>query len=203
MNVLILAIGLMLFGTAAFAQGESPARVVLETTKGTIVIELETGAAPATTASFLENVDTGVYNGAIFHRVIPNFMIQGGGFLADMTEIKTEKLLRNEADNGLKNLRGTVAMARRGDPHSASIQFFINVADNPALDHTSKSQQGWGYAVFGRVIEGMEVADAIVAVPRGQRGAFGDVPETPVVIESARRWRAPEAVEATPAADER
>lgn len=190
MKGLILLVALMLFGTAAFAQSSAPARVVLDTSLGRIVLELDAEAAPITTASFLENVDAGTYDGSIFHRVIPGFMVQAGGFLPDMTEIKTDKLLPNEADNGLKNLRGTVAMARRGDPDSASIQFFINIADNPALDHTDKSRAGWGYAVFGRVVEGMDVADAIVAVPRGQRGIHGDVPETPVVINTAKRSEA-------------
>lgn len=194
MNSLIVLLSLMLLGTAAFAQTDSPERVVLTTNHGEIVIELETAAAPITTQSFLENVDAGTYDGSIFHRVIPNFMIQGGGFGPDMTQIETDKLLTNEADNGLKNLRGTVAMARRADPDSASIQFFINVADNGALDHTEKSRQGWGYAVFGRVIEGMDVADVISRVPRGRSGAFNDVPETPVVIESAKRWQAPESI---------
>lgn len=202
MNSLALLIGLMFLGTAAFAQSESPQRVVLETNHGRIVIELEAAAAPATSKSFLENVDAGVYDGSIFHRVLPGFMIQGGGFLPDMTQIETDKALVNEADNGLKNLRGTVAMARRPDPHSASIQFFINVADNSSLNHTSKTPQGWGYAVFGRVVEGMEVADAIVAVPRGRRGGHGDVPETAVVISTAKRAEGPGVEEAAPVADE-
>ena len=114
-------------------------------------------------------------------------MIQGGGFMPGMKKIPTDKSLLNEADNGLKNLRGTVAMARMPSPHSASIQFFINLVDNDFLDHTGKTQQGWGYAVFGQVVEGMEIADAISKVARGQSGPFGDVPTEPVVIESAKR----------------
>jgi len=187
MKSLILVLGLLFFGTAAFAQSASPERVVLQTNHGKIVIELDLAKAPRSSKSFLENVDAGIYNGSIFHRVIPNFMIQGGGFLPEMKPIETDKALINEADNGLKNLRGTVAMARRADPDSASIQFFVNVVDNAALDHTSKSPQGWGYAVFGRVVEGMDVADAISKVARGRFGAFGDVPDSPVVVESAKR----------------
>ncbi len=193
MKGLVLLLGVLLIGTAAFAQGESAGfteaveQVVLETNHGTIVLEIDLMNAPITGKSFLENVDAGTYKGSIFHRVIPNFMIQGGGFIPGMKPIETDKSLRNEADNGLKNLRGTAAMARRRDPDSASIQFFINVVDNVALDHTSKSPAGWGYAVFARVVEGMEVADAISKVPSGQSGAYGDVPEQLVVIESAKR----------------
>jgi len=187
MKGLMFLFGVMVFGVAAFGQGENPARVVLETNLGRMVIELDTAAAPVTASSFLANVDAGIYDGSIFHRVIPGFMIQGGGFSKDLEMIPTDKNLVNEADNGLKNLRGTIAMARKPDPNSASIQFFINLVDNKALDHTAKTPQGWGYAVFGRVIEGMEVADAIALVPRGQVGAMGDVPKEPVVIESAKR----------------
>ena len=197
MKSLVLLIGILCFGVAAFAQSEPPQtaqpaqRVALETNHGRIVIELDAAAAPITVESFLENVDAGTYDGSIFHRVIPGFMVQGGGFKPGMKEIETDKALRNEADNGLKNLRGTVAMARRQDPDSASIQFYINVVDNPALDHKDKSVRGWGYAVFGKVVEGMEVADAISKVPRGRSGPFGDVPTTDVVIESANRVEVP------------
>jgi cyclophilin family peptidyl-prolyl cis-trans isomerase len=183
--LLMAAVGLL--GAAAFAQSTTSEKVALQTNHGRIVIELDAEKAPATVASFLDNVDAGVYDGTIFHRVIPNFMVQGGGFNAELQLIPTDKSLRNEADNGLKNLRGTVAMARRGDPHSASIQFFINLVDNDFLDHTAKTPEGWGYAVFGRVVEGMEVADAIAAVPRGQVGPMGDLPNEAVVIEGARR----------------
>ena len=196
MKSLILLAAVLLIGTAAFAEGETgaepateptPERVALDTSKGTIVLELDLAKAPITARSFLENVDAGTYDGLIFHRVIPNFMIQGGGFTQDMKPLPTDKRLKNEADNGLKNLRGTVAMSRRADPDSASIQFFINVVDNEALDHTSRTPQGWGYAVFARVVEGMEVADAISLVPRGQVGPFGDVPNEAVVIKTAKR----------------
>ncbi len=187
MKSLMLFLGFLFFGTAAFAQSDLAERVVLETNHGTIVIELDRENAPITVDSFLENVDAGTYEGSLFHRVMPNFMIQGGGFMPEMKPIESDKSVTNEADNGLENLRGTVAMARRADPHSASIQFFINVVDNVALNHTSKTPQGWGYAVFGRVVEGMDVADAISKVARGRVGAFGDVPDEPVVIESAKR----------------
>ncbi|MFQ5525013.1 MAG: peptidylprolyl isomerase [Thermoanaerobaculia bacterium] len=195
MKELLLLAGIMLFGVAASGQTEAAEQVVLETNHGRIVIELDEAAAPVTTASFLENVDAGTYDGSIFHRVIPDFMVQGGGFSPELQLIPTDKSLLNEADNGLKNLRGTVAMARRGDPHSASIQFFINLVDNGFLDHTEKTPQGWGYAVFGRIVEGMEVADAIAEVPRGQRGPMGDVPVEAVVIESAKRASAEEPAE--------
>ncbi len=165
----------------------APARVALETSKGRIVLELDAAKAPLTVASFLENVDSSFYEGTIFHRVIPNFMIQGGGFTATLQPKPTEKLLENEADNGLANVRGSVAMARRGDPHSASVQFFVNIADNEFLNHSAKTMQGWGYTVFGRVVEGMEVVDAIAAVETAQRGPMGDVPVEAVVIESAAR----------------
>ncbi len=187
MKVVVLLIGMGIFGLAAFGQPNLAEKVVLETNHGRMVIELDAEKAPQTVKSFLENVDSGIYEGSLFHRVIPNFMIQGGGFTKDFKLIPTDKVLTNEADNGLKNLRGTVAMARKGDPHSASIQFFVNVIDNDFLDHTAKTQQGWGYAVFGRVVEGMEVADAIAAVPRGRVGSMGDVPNEAVVIESAKR----------------
>ena len=157
MKSLMFLLGFLLFGAVVFAQSDSAERAVLETIHGTIVIELDRKNAPITVESFLENVDAGTYEGSIFHRVIPNFMIQGGGFMPGLKPIETDKSLLNEADNGLKNLRGTVAMARRQDPDSASIQFFINVVDNVALDHTSKSPRGWGYAVFGRVVEGIRI----------------------------------------------
>ncbi|MCP4201600.1 MAG: peptidyl-prolyl cis-trans isomerase [bacterium] len=187
MKGLMLILGVLFLGTAVFAQGDSAEQVVLETNHGRIVLEVDLKNAPKTGQSFLDNVDAGTYDGLIFHRVIPDFMIQGGGFTREMKPVPTDKSLMNEADNGLKNLRGTVAMARRQDPHSASIQFFINVVDNAALDHTGKTPQGWGYTVFARVVEGMEVADAITEVPRGQVGPFRDVPEEPVIIESAKR----------------
>jgi peptidylprolyl isomerase/peptidyl-prolyl cis-trans isomerase B (cyclophilin B) len=158
-------------------------RVLIETSKGNITVELFPGQAPQSAGNFINYVKTGFYDGLIFHRVIPGFMIQGGGMTADMVEKPKNAPIQNEADNGLKNLRGTLAMARTGEPHSASSQFFINVADNAFLNHRGKSFEGWGYAVFGQVVDGMDVVDAIVAVPRGNRGMNGDVPLEPVVMQ--------------------
>ena len=156
--------------------------MLIETGKGNITVELFPGNAPISTENFLKHVNSGFYDGTIFHRVIPGFMIQGGGMLPDMTEKPRGTPITNEADNGLKNLRGTLAMARTMEPHSATSQFFINVADNYPLNHRGKSVEGWGYAVFGQVVDGMEAVDAIVAVPRGNRGPHGDVPLEPVVM---------------------
>jgi len=167
---------------AAAGQPANP-RVLIETSKGNITVEVLPGQAPQSAANFLGYVKDGFYDGTLFHRVIPNFMIQGGGMLPDMTEKSKGTPIQNEADNGLKNLRGTLAMARTGDPHSAFSQFFINVADNAFLDHRGKTPQGWGYAVFGQVVDGMDVVDAIVAVPRGNRGPHGDVPVEPIVMQ--------------------
>jgi len=171
-------------------EGASPAesahpRVTLETSKGAIVIELMPDKAPATVENFLGYVESGHYDGTIFHRVIPDFMIQGGGFTADLQQKPTRDPIRNEADNGLKNLRGTLAMARTSDPHSATSQFFINVVDNHYLDHTAKTARGWGYTVFAEVVDGMDVVDAIAKVPTTRRGGMSDVPQEPVVIEKA------------------
>jgi peptidylprolyl isomerase/peptidyl-prolyl cis-trans isomerase B (cyclophilin B) len=157
--------------------------VLIETGKGNITVELFPGNAPKTVENFLAHVNAGFYDGTIFHRVIPGFMIQGGGMLPDMSEKPRGTMIQNEADNGLKNLRGTLAMARTGDPHSATAQFFINVSDNYFLNHRGKSVEGWGYAVFGQVVDGMGVVDAIVVVPRGDRGPHGDVPTEAVVMK--------------------
>ena len=162
-------------------------QVELVTTMGTVVIELDPAAAPITVENFLAYVDAGFFDGTIFHRVIPGFMVQGGGFTPDMQQKPTNAPIKNEADNGLKNLRGTLAMARTGVVDSATAQFFINVVDNSFLDHSAKTVQGYGYAVFGKVVSGMEVVDAIVAVPTTSSGPFQDVPQTPIVIESATR----------------
>jgi cyclophilin family peptidyl-prolyl cis-trans isomerase len=172
---------------AAKAQGTTAAkpRVLLETSKGKIVLELNAEKAPKTVKNFLDYVKAGHYNGTIFHRVIPGFMIQGGGFTPDMTQKPTRPTIKNEADNGLKNERGTIAMARTPDPDSASSQFFINVADNASLNHRSKTPAGWGYAVFGKVVEGMDVADAIVKVPTTTKGPYQNVPVQAVVIQKA------------------
>jgi peptidylprolyl isomerase/peptidyl-prolyl cis-trans isomerase B (cyclophilin B) len=168
--------------TAPAAGQPANPRVLIETSKGNITVEVFPALAPQSAGNFLNYVKTGFYDGLIFHRVIPGFMIQGGGMAPDMTEKPRNAPIGNEADNGLRNLRGTLAMARTGDPHSASSQFFINVADNRFLDHRGKSPEGWGYAVFGQVVDGMDVVDAIVAVPRGNRGPHGDVPVDPVVM---------------------
>ncbi|MGK2952025.1 MAG: peptidylprolyl isomerase [Thiobacillus sp.] len=175
-------------GTQTVATGPAanqPAnpRVLIETSKGNITVEVFPGQAPQSAANFLGYVKDGFYDGTIFHRVIPNFMVQGGGMLPDMTEKSKGTPIQNEADNGLKNLRGTLAMARTGDPHSATSQFFINVADNAFLNHRGKSPEGWGYTVFGKVVDGMKVVDAIVAVPRGNRGPHGDVPVEPIAMQ--------------------
>ncbi len=163
-------------------------KVELTTSVGAIVLELDAGKAPQSVENFLKYVDAKHYDGTIFHRVIQNFMIQGGGFTEDMQRKKTRDPIGNEADNGLKNLRGTVAMARTGDPHSATAQFFINVKDNMFLNHRSKDSRGWGYTVFGRVVSGMDVVDKIRAAKTGAKGPFRkDAPVENVVITSARR----------------
>lgn len=158
--------------------------VVFETTLGTIQIELCPEQAPVTVENFLEYVDAGFYDGTIFHRVIPGFMLQGGGFAADMTRKPTRPAIKNEADNGLKNARGALSMARTSEVDSATSQFFVNVVDNAFLDH---GERDFGYAVFARVVEGMDVVDQIAAVETTTRGSYQDVPAEPVVIESARR----------------
>jgi len=160
-------------------------KVALNTNFGRIVLELDEVNAPKTTANFVSYVQSGHYNGTIFHRVIPNFMIQGGGFEANMNQKSTKAPIENEANNGLKNDVGTIAMARTQDPHSASAQFFINTKKNDFLNHSSKTVQGWGYAVFGKVVEGMDVVTAIEKVRTGNKGYHGDVPLEPVVIETA------------------
>lgn len=159
--------------------------IKLETTMGDIVLELNEEKAPITAANFIQYVRDGFYDGTVFHRVIDGFMIQGGGLDADMQEKPTRNPIQNEAENGLSNDRYTVAMARTMQPHSATAQFFINVADNLFLNHTSKCGQGWGYAVFGRVVQGMDVVDKIKGVPTGSKGFHQDVPKSPVVITKA------------------
>jgi peptidyl-prolyl cis-trans isomerase B (cyclophilin B) len=162
--------------------------VALQTTHGEIRIELDPAKAPLTVANFLEYVDASHYDGTIFHRVIKGFMIQGGGMDAEMDERPTGAPIRNEADNGLKNARGAIAMARTSDPHSATAQFFINTVDtNNFLDYRSPTPQGWGYCVFGRVIEGMDVVDRIREAQTGRKGHHQDVPLEPIVIEKAQR----------------
>ncbi len=156
--------------------------IKMETNKGNITIELYADKAPISTENMVNYVKDAFYDGLIFHRVIPGFMIQGGGMNPDMSEKPNKAPIKNEADNGLKNDRGTLAMARTNVPDSATSQFFINLKDNDFLNHTSKTPQGWGYAVFGKVTEGMDVVDAIAAVKTGNHGGHGDVPLEPVVI---------------------
>jgi peptidyl-prolyl cis-trans isomerase B (cyclophilin B) len=152
---------------------------------GAITLELEQDKAPKTVANFLSYVKKGHYDNTIFHRVIPGFMVQGGGFEPGMKQKPTDATIENEANNGLKNNKYTVAMARTQAPHSASAQFFINVANNDFLNHTAPSMQGWGYAVFGKVVAGTDVVDRIAAVKTGNKGGHGDVPTDDVVIEKA------------------
>jgi peptidyl-prolyl cis-trans isomerase B (cyclophilin B) len=152
---------------------------------GVITIELDAAKAPLSVANFLAYVNKGHYDGTIFHRVIPGFMVQGGGFEPGMKQKSSDKPINNEANNGLKNTMYTLAMARTSDAHSATAQFFINVADNGFLNHTAPSAQGWGYAVFGKVVEGTELVDAIAQVKTGQNGFHGDVPKEDVLIEKA------------------
>ena len=183
-TALLLALALV-GGTSAAALAET--RVRLDTNLGAITLELADAQAPKTVANFLAYAREGFYNGTIFHRVIDGFMIQGGGFSADFQQKPTRAPVQNEADNGLKNLRGTVAMARTSDPQSATAQFFINVKDNPALDYSAATPQGWGYAVFGKVVDGMEVVDRIRQTPTGTGGPgqrFSDVPKTPVILQT-------------------
>jgi peptidyl-prolyl cis-trans isomerase A (cyclophilin A) len=163
-------------GSAAYAQ-----KVKLATSAGEIVIELDAAKAPKTVENFLGYVKSGHYNGTVFHRVIPTFMIQGGGMTADMKEKPTRPPIALESRNGLSNVRGSVAMARTGDPNSATSQFFINVADNDRLD-AANARDGNGYAVFGKVVSGMEVVEKIRTVPTGNKGPHNDVPETPITI---------------------
>ena len=158
--------------------------VKLNTNHGTIVLELDADKAPKTVANFLQYAKDGFYDGTIFHRVINGFMIQGGGMQPGMVEKQTRESIQNEADNGLTNARGTIAMARTPDPHSASAQFFINVADNDFLNFRAQTQDGWGYCVFGKVVEGMDVVDKIKGVQTGNKGYHQDVPLEDVVIES-------------------
>lgn len=163
--------------------------IKLTTNHGTITLELDTVNAPKTSANFIAYVESGHYDGTIFHRVIKNFMIQGGGMTPDMEQKPTQAPIENEGEQtakaGLKNVRGSIAMARTNDPHSATAQFFINTVDNDFLDFKAPSGQGWGYCVFGKVVEGMDVVDAIRALPTGNKGFHQDVPKESVLIEKA------------------
>jgi len=159
--------------------------VKLQTNFGVIALELDTGRAPETVKNFLDYVQAGFYSNTVFHRIIDDFMIQGGGFEPGMRQKPTKGTIKNEAGNGLKNDRYTVAMARTSEPHSASSQFFINVKDNDFLNHTAPSSQGWGYCVFGKVVQGQDIVDKIKRVKTGSRGGHADVPVEDVVIEKA------------------
>lgn len=185
--VTLISLCAVLFVTVASVQADENApRVRIKTNLGDIVVELNREKAPQTVENFLSYVNEGFYNGTIFHRVIDGFMIQGGGFTQDLQQKATKPPIQNEADNGLKNDRGTIAMARTNNPNSATAQFFINVVNNDFLNHRNKTTRGWGYTVFGKVVEGMDVVDKIRKTPTGPSGPFRqDVPKTPVVIESA------------------
>lgn len=174
-----LLFSLALLGGSALATPTA----IIHTSMGDITVELDEDRAPATVANFRRYAEDGFYNDTIFHRVIPGFVIQGGGMEPGMVEKDTREPIENEADNGLKNLRGTLSMARTSDPHSASSQFFINLVDNGYLNHTSKTNAGWGYAVFGKVVAGLDVIDKIAAVKTGRSGMHRDVPVEDIIIE--------------------
>jgi len=187
MSKTLILFFLLSFSAAGLAQDRVPAHphIKFETTEGTIVLELDGRRAPVTAGNFLELIDSGYFDGTVFHRVIADFMIQGGGFTPDLKPKEPGDFIFNEAGNGMTNMRGTIAMARTGDPHSAKAQFFINVKDNTALD---PQPDRWGYAVFGYVIEGMDVVDAIANVRTGPGGRFSkDVPVVPIVIKKTSR----------------
>jgi cyclophilin family peptidyl-prolyl cis-trans isomerase len=188
-------IAVLFFSAVTFAQAADPPKspapakkptVLMKTSMGEITIELDAEKAPATVKNFLEYVEAKHYDGTIFHRVIPQFMIQGGGFNAEMQQKPTRAPIKNEAGNGLKNLTGTIAMARTGVVDSATAQFFINVTNNTALDHRDDTPGGFGYAVFGKVTAGMDVVKKIEGVPTTTKAPHQNVPATPVVIESVR-----------------
>jgi cyclophilin family peptidyl-prolyl cis-trans isomerase len=178
----------MLGASSLFSQTANAANPVVEmvTSLGKIKIELFAEQAPKTVENFLQYTKDGFYDGTVFHRVIPGFMIQGGGFTPDMEQKKTREAITNEAQNGLKNQNGTLAMARTPNPHSATAQFFINVAENDFLNFTGPTQRGFGYCVFGRVTQGMDIVNKIVTVPTSNRGGHQNVPLQPVVIQSMR-----------------
>ncbi|MCK4349336.1 MAG: peptidyl-prolyl cis-trans isomerase [Candidatus Krumholzibacteria bacterium] len=184
--IIMLSLFFMVGTTAAEEKAGNP-MVKVKTNLGSFTLELYPDKAPITVENFLNYVDKKFYDGTIFHRVIPTFMIQGGGFTTDMMKKATGAPIKNEADNGLTNTKGTIVMARTGEIHSATCQFFINVKDNKALDHKNVSTKGYGYAVFGKVIEGMETVDKIKDVKTATKGQYGDVPVKPVVIKSIRR----------------
>ena len=181
----VIALSLVLTLAMQTVVAQNHPLVDFDTSAGSFRLELREDKAPATVENFLTYVRDGYYNGTIFHRVIGNFMIQGGGFTADFEKKTPRDPIRNEADNGLKNLKGTIAMARTGQPHSATAQFFINVQDNQNLDHRAPTGQGWGYAVFGKVISGMEVIERIKRAETTRRPPYSDVPVETILIKSA------------------
>ena len=189
MRKLIIFMMLILTSTLSFATEKSMStaqpKVKLTTTLGEIIIQLNTEKAPVSSANFLDYVKAGFYDGTIFHRIIPGFMAQGGGFDTSFAQKATKAPIINEADNGLTNKRGTLAMARTNDPNSATAQFFINYKDNSFLNHTGKNASGWGYAVFGEVIEGLDVVDAMAKEPTSNRGGHQDVPKKDIIIDKA------------------
>jgi len=189
MRILLLFMMLFLTSTLSFAtennMSDTQTKVKVTTTLGAFIIQLNTEKAPVSSANFLTYVNEGFYNGTIFHRIIPDFMAQGGGFDTSFNQKAVHAPIKNEANNGLVNSRGTLAMARTNDPNSATAQFFINYKDNSFLNHTSPTASGWGYAVFGEVIEGMDVVDAMAKQATGNRGGHQDVPKTDIVIEKA------------------
>ncbi len=189
MSRIIFSLMLLILPTLSFAtenkMSDSQTKVKLTTTMGDIVIELNAEKAPISAENFLTYVRDGFYDGTIFHRVIPGFMAQGGGFDSEFNQKETREAIKNEADNGLTNDRGTIAMARTPHPDSATAQFFINYKDNGFLNYSSPTPNGWGYAVFGKVVEGMDVVDEMAGVPTGNQGMHQDVPKTAIVIEKA------------------
>ena len=200
-QIISIIISLFMIGwfvSVGFAE-EKPAdlpRVRMETTLGNIIIELNTTAAPKTVENFLSYVNDGFYNSTIFHRVIKGFMIQGGGFLEDMQQKNAKAAITNEANNGLQNRRGTIAMARTNNPHSASSQFFINTVNNTSLDFKAKTGRGWGYCVFGKVVDSMDVVDAIEKQSTTVKNPYRDVPVTPIIIKNAMLINKPDTMAA-------
>jgi peptidyl-prolyl cis-trans isomerase B (cyclophilin B) len=189
MRTFILSMMLILTTTLSYAtekkMSDTPSKVKFTTSLGAIIIQLNPEKAPISSANFLTYVNEGFYNNTIFHRIIPGFMAQGGGFDTDFNQKATHNPIKNEADNGLPNKRGSISMARTNAPDSATGQFFINFKDNSSLNHTSPTASGWGYAVFGEVVEGMDIVDEMAKQPTGNRGAFQDVPKTNIIIEKA------------------
>ena len=192
MKKLTIACLMLITGIISSVAMAANPQVKLETSHGDIMLLLDAQAAPESVANFVLYVEDSFYNGTVFHRVIKDFMIQGGGFEQGMKKKDSRAPIKNEANNGLKNLRGSIAMARTGDPHSATAQFFINTVDNSFLNHTGQNTRGWGYAVFGKVISGMETVDRIRNLKTGKTGMYRDVPVQPVIINKASLIKASE-----------